>query len=349
MPVDTSKLDLVVGKIKEQYGQDAVHKGSEKAPVKKISTGSLELDLVTSGGIPIGRWSHLYGGFMSCKSLTCWNVIREAQEMGQIAAYYNIENQFDEKWVKARGVDIDKLEVVEGTTIEGVGTKLEALLGVVHLHVIDSLAAAVSIDELGAKVEEWQMGLAARAWGKVLRRANERFDDNENTVIMVNQVRDSFGYGGGETTPGGRFIDFMSSLSLYFRKSSWLYLNANGELDPDGSGTVNVSGDKQADGMEFVVRVNKSRVGPPLGTARLRLDFNTGYWDEAWTLTKFAKYYGIVEKTSPKSTYYRLPEGIKTHDGKDIVQGEPQLRAVIEANAALRDTIVAAARSSLVA
>jgi recombination protein RecA len=349
MPVDPSKLDLVVGKIKEDYGESSIHKGSDKSPVKRIPTGSLALDYATNGGVPLGRWSHLYGGYMSCKTLTCWNIIANAQKMGLVCAYYNVENQFDKKWVAARGIDTSKLEVVEGTTIEDVGKKLEALLGVVHVHVIDSLAAAISVDELSAKLEEWQMGLAARAWGKVFRRANHRFDDNENAIIMVNQVRDTFGYGGGESPPGGRFIEFMSSCSLYFRKSAWLYLNADGELDPDGAGVINPHGDKQADGMEFVVRVAKSRVGPPLRQARLRLDFSTGKWDEAWVLAQMAKWSKVVEKTSPKSSYYKLPDGVVTHDGKETVQGEARLKQVIESSKELRALVEKSVKEAMAA
>src|SRR6185436_13324368 len=202
--------------------------GHQQDPVGRIATGNLELDYATNGGIPIGRWTHAYGGYMSSKSLTGWNVIARAQAMGMDCAYYNIEKQYDAEWAKKRGIDTKKLLIVEGTTIEGVGAKMQALMGSIHLHVLDSMAPAISLDELNADIEDHHMGVRARAWGKVIGRFNKNFDDNENIVFMINQVRDVFGRGGGETPPGGRSIDFISSLSLHFRRSSWLFYDKDG-------------------------------------------------------------------------------------------------------------------------
>lgn len=337
MPVRPETLDKALEAIRREYGADSIHTAEKKSPVSRIPTGAIELDWVTGGGIPIGRWSHFYGGFSSAKTMTCWNVIREAQKMGMTCAYYNLEKQYEPELLRRRGIDINKLHVVEGATIEGTGAKLETLLGSIHLHVIDSLACGVSIDELNAKVEDWQMGLQARAWAKVLRRANERFDDAENCVIMVNQVRDVFGRGGGESAPGGRLIEYMSSMSLYFRRSHWLYRDDNGVLDPDATQTKNMSGDTQADGIEFQVRVQKSRVCQPLRAARMRLDFSTIEFDDIWTLVKGAGYFGIV---SGERGRYVLDDGRKAH-------GKAKLRELIEADPSLqvkiREAILASA------
>ena len=119
--------------------------------------------------------------------MTCWRIIQEAQAQGMTCAYYNIEKQYDRSLVERIGIDSKSLMIVEGTTIEETSAKMEALLGSVDLHVVDSCSNAVSIDELNADVADWQMGLAARVWGKVLRRINERISTN-NTVILVDLV-----------------------------------------------------------------------------------------------------------------------------------------------------------------
>lgn len=340
MPVDPSKLDASIARIKTAYGDRAISTGEFGDHPPRISTGNLELDMVTRGGIPIGRWTHMYGGFSSCKTLTCWNVIREAQHMGQTCVYYNAEKQYDKAWVAAKGVDVKKLIVVNGTIIEQLTTKAEELLKVAHLHVFDSLAACVPTDELSAKAEDWQMGLAARAWGKAIRRLNERFDDNENTVIMINQVRDAFGYGGGESPPGGKSVDFISSLSLYFRKSSWLFKDTEGVLDPEASAGATLSGDSEPNGMEFIVRVQKSRVCPPNRSARMRLDFDDGMFDNLWTLAKAAKHYGIVDVA--RGGWYTLDDGSK-------VQGLPKFRAKLASDDAFRTRIQDRMREELAA
>lgn len=321
MPVDPKNLDKAIAAVEKEYG-DVVHKGSDQSPVDRISTGSLELDFATGGGIPIGRFSRFYGGYSSGKSLTCWNVIKNAQAMGLTCVYYNIEKQYEPGFTASTGVDIDKLIVVEGTTIEETATKLESLMTGAHLHVLDSLSSAVSVDELAAGVEEWRPGIAARAWGKALRRTLERFDPNDNTVILVDQVRDVFG-SGGEEPPGGRFIEHTSSMSLYFRRSSWLGRNADGIVDPDASMPTGVSQATEPAGIEFLIRVNKSRVCRPFRTARLRLDFENMEFDELFELVKFAVHFGIIEKSG---SWFKLKIG----DEENTMQGMTKMRKFIE-------------------
>lgn len=329
MPVDPSQLDKTIAKIKETYG-DVVHRGSERPKLSRIPFDSLELNYATGGGIPIGRFSHLYGGFSSGKSLTCWNVIKNAQQLGLTCVYYDIEKQFEESFVKRTGVDIDALQIVDGTTIEETGVKLEALMGAAHVHVLDSLSSAVSIDELNAKAEEWRPGIAARAWGKILRRALERFDPNDNAVIMVNQVRDVFG-SGGEEPPGGRFIEHTSSLSLYFRRSSWLGRDADGYLSDDNAMGEGISGASEPEGIEYLIRVNKSRVCRPLRTARLRLDFASMEYDRINEIYKAAKYFGVLD--IGKGGWCTLPDGSKIQGNKKIrqyIEGQPELQKLVE-------------------
>jgi recombination protein RecA len=333
MPVDPSTLDSVIASINKQYGDDkGAHWGNDIPDVPRIPTGSLELDLATGGGIPMGRWAHFYGHRSSCKTLTSWNVAVQAQKLGLSVAYYNAEKQYLDSWVAQHGLDTKKLLVIDGSVIEEIGEKMEALMPVINVHILDSIGVGVSVDELAADVDEWRPGIKARAWGKVLNRVNASFDSQENCVILVNQLRSAFGKRVEEEPTGGHLIEYLSSMSLKFERSSWLMRHSKGFLWKDGDSLDTISGDIVPSGMEFKVRVEKSRVSPPLRTARLRLDFETGGFDEMWTLTKTASHYGIVEK---KGSWYKLPDG-------ESVQGEAGLRGAIEADPALRAAIVAA-------
>jgi recombination protein RecA len=328
--VDSKEFDKVLDAIRRQYGDNAIRKGSDKPNVARIPTGSMVMDWVTGGGFPLGRWCHFYGGYASAKTLTAWHLIREAQKMGLTCAYYNIENQFDKKWAIARGIDVDALHVIDKTQIEDVGAIMESLLGVVNVHVVDSIGAAVSSDELAADIRDWQMGLAARAWGKALRRANDRFDDEKNTIVLINHAKDVFGRMGGEEPSGPKLINFYSSLNMHFKRSSWLYYNKAGLLSVDGDKTDSLSGDTEPDGMEFQVRIAKSRIGEPLRVARFRMDFKTGEFDHLWVMAKAADFFGIVKKGG---SWYTLADGSK-------VQGETGLREAIEKDDSLRQSIV---------
>jgi protein RecA len=327
--MEKENLEKVLSAIRKEYGEGNIHYADDYPPLVKIPTGSLELDAATYGGIPLGRWSHFYGPPGGAKTLTCWNIIKQAQDMGLTAAYYNVEKQFLAEWVERKGIDLSKLHIVEGSTIEDVGAKLESLLGVINVHVIDSLAHAVSIDELAGKTEQWLPGIQARAWGKVLRRSNERFSDTENAVIMVNQTRQVFGkFMGSEEPTSGRAVEYISSMSLQFKKSNWLFKDDNGVLKPEGSNKDTLSGDSDPDGMEFQIRVAKSRVCQPHGSARMRLDFDKGNFDVLWELTKAAAHTGVAVRGG---SWYTV--------GEDRVQGEKNLRALIEKDINLQETI----------
>lgn len=329
MSIDESRLEATLDKIRSQYGEASVRKVGGNSQIERISSGDVMLDWATGGGFPMGRWIHCYGAYSSAKTLTSWNVIRNAQEKGLTCVYYNIEKQFDEEWVQKWGVDIDKLIVIDGAKIEDLGTKMESLLGVANVHIIDSIAQAVSQDELAGETGDWLPGIAARSWGKVLRRANDKFDDRNNMVIMINQTRDMFGRGGGEVATGGRMIEYLSSLSLHFRRSSWLYKDKNGIMQDDGNNTDTMTGDKEPEGIEFQVRVPKSRVSTPFRTARIRFDFEECKFDELWALTRAAIHLKAVTRGG---SWYTLPDGSK-------VQGENGLRAALLADDDFRKSV----------
>lgn len=331
MPVDHSDLDKALDSIRRTYGSESIRDNDDRDLLVRIPTGDPMLDWAIGGGIPLGRWAHFYGGYASAKTLTAWKAIATAQKMGLTAAYYNIEKQYDPFWAEMWGVDVDNLHVIEGTVIEETGEKLETLLGAINLHVLDSLAAAVSVDELAGKASDWHPGIGARAWGKVLRRANERFDPKENTVILINQTRDIFGRGGGEAPTGGKAIEYLSSLSLHFKRSSWLFKDKNGVLQDEGSNKDTFTKDLEPEGIEFLVRAAKTRVSRPNRTARMRLDYTSGSFDSMWALSRACVFFKLVEI---KGSWYTFPDGTK-------VQGENGIRTYLAGNDEFRDMIQA--------
>lgn len=328
---DPKLYDKSLEAIRKAYGSDAIAYGSDKPVVARIPTGSVVLDWMTGGGFPMGRWCHFYGGYASAKTLTGWSAIKNAQDAGYTCAYYNIENQFDKVWAAQRGIDVDKLIVVDRTKIEDVGEILETLMASVNIHVIDSVGASVSQDELAGDIRDWNPGIAARAWGKVVRRANARHDEENNMLIFINHAKESFGRQGGEEPGGAKAINFFSSLSLHFRKSSWLFYDKNGILSPDAEKKTSMNKDIQPHGIEFMVRATKNRVAREENqVGRFRLDFRTGQFDEGWTLASAIPYFGLAEKSG---SWYTLPNGQK-------VQGENGLREVVDSDQEFRQTVI---------
>lgn len=299
----------------------------------RISTGSYELDRATGGGMPMGRFSRIWGGYSSGKSLTCWNVIKNAQQMGLgPCVYYNIEKQFHPDFVSSLGVDLNDLIVVEGSIVEDVGTQMETLLGQARVHVLDSLGSAISIDELNTALDAHPaMALKARAWGRALSKALARLDQ-ENAVIMIDQARDTFSYGGGEHPPNGRFVEFTSSLTIHFRRGKWLFKDKDGFLDDEGKNTATLSGQTEPHGVTIQAKVGKTRVCKPQRTATMYLDYDKMNFDPLAELTKAATFYNVLEQTSVGR--YLTPEGVKLH-------GQKAVREYVSTNENFRNQVIA--------
>ena len=323
MPVDPKSLSKALDAIKKAYGEDIVRRGDQDEDVRRVPTGIIQLDKLIGGGFPLGRWIHAYGGYGSGKTLINFHMIREAQKMGLTCAYYNMEKQYSKKWAESIGIDTSALTVIEGSVIEETGEKMDALMGAINIHILDSVGIGASVDEQARRADEWLPGIQARAWGKVIRRINTRMDKSENMIVLINQTREVFGKAGQERPTGGNQLEYASSLSLHFTKSSWLYRDSQGNLSETGKKTDEETGRTKPDGIDLVVSVKKSRVCDPYGSARMRLEFGTGgHFDEMWALSRSAIFGGIIRKAG---SWYTLPDG-------ERVQGESKVREYISEN-----------------
>jgi RecA/RadA recombinase len=67
MPVDPNKRAEIVAAAEKKYGKNVMHKSSEFERIMRIPFDSIEMNVATGGGIPIGRWSRFWGGESSAK------------------------------------------------------------------------------------------------------------------------------------------------------------------------------------------------------------------------------------------------------------------------------------------
>lgn len=357
MPIAPEEIDNIVAAVEKKYGAGTMHLGSAAQKVPRIPFPSIELNMATGGGVPIGKISRFFGNYSSGKTLTCMNIIKNAQNLHIIAqqlleseyeevqakgqdlldrfpnglecAYYNVEKVFDKDFATQCGVDVDRLIVVEGSRIEPLATIVEASMGAVHLHIVDSVSAAYSVDEAESNVEDWHRAIKARVWGKVLDHWSDHLDMHNNAVVLIDQVRTNQQTGSHEP-PGGNKLEHASDMTVQFRRGKWLY-NRDGVLKaeaPQKGETVH--GGSEADGFEIMARVNKSRVGRPLRLARLQIGFENMTFDQEFELAKAAEYFKVVERGG---SWYTLPDGSK-------VQGEKGLREALRENVELKKKVI---------
>ena len=110
-----SALDLALGQIEKQFGEGAIMRLGEAGSAMKIEaipTGSISLDLALGiGGIPRGRITEIFGPESTGKSTLAQHIIAQAQALGGMAAYIDVEHALEPKYAAGIGVDVDELLV----------------------------------------------------------------------------------------------------------------------------------------------------------------------------------------------------------------------------------------------
>src|ERR1043165_43145 len=133
-------LDKAVGDILKRFGEGSImplgqakHMETEAFP-----TGSLSLDIALGvGGVPRGRITEIYGPESSGKTTICQHIVAEAQRMGGVAAFVDMEHALDPVYAARVGVDIDNLLVSQPDT------------GEQALEITETLVRSGGVDEIG--------------------------------------------------------------------------------------------------------------------------------------------------------------------------------------------------------
>src|SRR5207244_9581489 len=98
----------------------------------------------------------------------------------------------------------------------------EALVrsGALDVVCIDSVAALVPRAELEGDMGDSHVGLQARLMSQALRKLTGAISRTKTSVVFTNQLREKIGvmFGNPETTPGGRALQFYSSVRLVVRR-----------------------------------------------------------------------------------------------------------------------------------
>ncbi len=172
-------LQDAVSKIKKQYGDGAVMRLGEATHlvVEAIPTGSLALDLALGvGGIPRGRVTEIFGPESSGKTTLCQHIVAEAQRLGGVCAYIDMEHALDPGYAAKCGVDVENLYISQPDTGEQALEIAETLVrsGAVDVVVVDSVAALVPRAEIEGDMGDATMGMQARLMSQALRKLRGR-------------------------------------------------------------------------------------------------------------------------------------------------------------------------------
>ncbi|MGD8466197.1 MAG: ATPase domain-containing protein, partial [Anaerolineae bacterium] len=168
-------LETTLATIQKRYGEGSIMRLGQAGhlQVEAIPTGSLALDLALGiGGVPRGRVTEIYGPEGSGKTTVCQHIVAEAQQMGGVAAFIDMEHALDPVYAAKCGVDVEELYISQPDTGEQALEIAEALVrsGAVDVIVIDSVAALVPRAEIEGEMGDSHPGLQARLMSQALRK-----------------------------------------------------------------------------------------------------------------------------------------------------------------------------------
>ncbi len=319
-------LTATLGQIEKQFGKGSILRlGAKEAivPVSAIPTGSISVDYALGvGGLPRGRICEIFGPESSGKTTIALQVIAEAQKMGGMAAFIDVEHALDPIYAKQLGVDTDNLLVSQPDFAEQALEITAALIisGSIDVLVVDSVAALVPKAELDGEMGDSHMGLQARLMSQAMRKLTGVVSKSNTCLIFINQIREKIGvmFGNPETTTGGRALKFYSSVRLDIRRVAAI---KDGET---------VTGNRTK------IKVVKNKVAAPFREAEFDIIYGEGVSREG-DLLDLGAAHNVVEKSGSWFSYKGERIGQGRENARQFLKDNPDIRTRIDVE--LRKTL----------
>ena len=311
------QLESTLANLNKRFGDGIIMRLGDAShlQIEAIPTGSLSLDIALGvGGVPRGRVIEIYGPESSGKTTLCQHIIAEAQQLGGLCAFIDMEHALDPVYAARCGVDIDNLYVSQPDTGEQALEIAEALIrsGTMDVVVVDSVAALVPRAEIEGEMGDSHMGLQARLMSQALRKLSGVIKQTNTAMIFTNQLRHKIGvmFGSPETTSGGNALKFYASVRLDIRRIQ--ALKAGGDVI----------------GNRTRVKVKKNKVAPPFTDCEFDIMYNEGI-SVTGDVLDLAVEYGLVDK---RGAYFRYGETL-------IGQGRENAKTYLSENPEMMDEL----------
>src|SRR3984885_11596176 len=311
-------LGATLSQIEKQFGKGSVIRlGAQPVQlVPSISSGSISVDHALGvGGFPRGRISEIFGPESSGKTTVALQVVAEAQKVGGMAAYIDVEHALDPAYARKLGVDVDNLLVSQPDYGEQALEITNALItsGSIDVLVVDSVAALVPKAELDGEMGDSFMGGHARLMSQAMRKLTGIVSKSNTCLIFINQIREKIGvmFGNPETTTGGRALKFYSSVRVVIRRIAAI---KDGDV-----GTGN----------RTKVKVVKNKLAPPFREAEFDIIYGEGISKEG-DLIDLGVAQNLVEKSGSWYSYKGERIGQGRENARQFLKDNPDIRQQVD-------------------
>ncbi len=319
-------LDLALQQIEKDYGSEAIRRlgDAHVSQVESIPTGNIMIDRALGvGGFPRGRIIEIFGPESSGKTTLTLTAIAQAQKLGGLAAFIDVEHALDPHYARKLGVNLDELLVSQPSSGEEALRICETLVrsNALDIIVLDSVAALVTKSELEGEIGDAVVGAQARLMSNALRKLTA-FISKANTIcLFTNQIREKIGvmFGNPETTPGGKALKFYASMRVDIRRIGAI-------KNSDGT----ISGNRTR------IKLVKNKVAAPFTEAEFDIMYNEGI-SNTGSLLDLALEKGIVEKRGSWLSY----------KGEQLAQGRDAAKEVLRNDAKIYGDIEAQVLATL--
>jgi recombination protein RecA len=301
-------LELALQAIAKEYGEGSIMRlgdAHSKLTIEAIPTGNIAIDTALGvGGFPRGRIVEIFGPESSGKTTLTLTVIAQAQKMGGVAAFIDVEHALDPVYARKLGVNMNELLVSQPDSGEEALTIAETLIksNAVDVVVLDSVAALITKAELEGGMGDVTMGAQARLMSQAMRKLTSFISKAKTCAIFTNQIREKIGvmFGNPETTPGGKALKFYASVRVDIRRIAAI-------KEPNGA----VLGNRTR------VKIVKNKVAPPFREAEFDIMYNEGISKEG-SLLDLAIEMNVVDKKGA----WLFFEGAQVAQGRDAAKDE---------------------------
>jgi recombination protein RecA len=257
----------------------------------------------------------IYGPESSGKTTLCQHIVAEAQRLGGICAFIDMEHALDPTYAARCGVNIDDLYVSQPDTGEQALEIADALIrsGTMDVVVIDSVAALVPRAEIEGEMGDSHVGLQARLMSQALRKLSGAIKQTNTVVIFTNQLREKIGvmFGNPETTTGGNALKFYASVRLDIRRIQAIKA---------GNDVI---------GNRTRVKVKKNKVAPPFTECEFDIMYNEGI-SRSGDVLDLATNYNIVDKRGAYFRYHDMLLGQGRENAKVYLAENPEIMVELE-------------------
>jgi len=319
-PAREKNIELAVSAITKQFGEGSIMRlgSNHHMVVDTLSTGSLAIDLALGvGGLPRGRIIEIYGPESSGKTTFCLSAIAEAQRLGGLAAFIDVEHALDPKYARVVGVKLDDLLVSQPDSGEDALNIMETLIrsNSIDIIVLDSVAALVTKAELDGQMGDATVGSQARLMSQAMRRLTSVVSKTNCVCIFTNQIREKIGvmFGNPETTSGGRALKFFSSIRIDIRRRDQL-------KTPDG----------KVIGNRTKIKVVKNKVAPPFTEVEFDIMYDEGI-SASGSLIDLGVDHKVLEKKGAWIAFNGELVGQGREAAKEAIRNNADLAAKVKA------------------